>query len=339
MKKSETYFAGLDIGGSTIKSVLIDIKGKITGDLVELKSLVKQGYKTTFEQLEKALKLLVKNAGIRLDDINGIGLDVPAPSSNGVIRAQANLAENWVGVNICEIFSKYIGLPVYVTNDVNAAAIGEYIVRGDCKTGLLFISPGTGLGGGFVLPGGHLYEGTNGLALEVGHTSVPFTEEDGQLPVCTCGLRGCLETWVSLIALRRRLKTELTKETWADHPFNKENSTIEQKAFQLRNYAEKKDPLAVKIFKEQGFILGYAIADLVRLFDPGLVVIGGGLAETTFRDLYITWIDEGFKNRAWAMYKKNPADTESATISIEWARGGDSSAAIGMAFVSREKFS
>ena len=96
--------------------------------------------------------------------------------------------------------------------------------------------------------------------------------------------------------------------------------------------------LANKIFKEQGFILGYAIADLVRLFDPGLVVIGGGLAETSFREKYISWVEEGFKDRAWSMYLRNPINTEEVTTSIEWAHGKDSAAALGMAFVAMDLF-
>ena len=275
------YFAGLDVGGSTIKAILINEAGNTVGNIAEVKSLVKDGYQTTFKQLREALTQIVASAGVTLKQIKGIGLDVPAPNSDGVIWSMANLAKDWVGINICDEFSKYVDIPTHMTNDVNAAAIGEYKVRGNCDKGLLYIAPGTGLGGGFVLPDGHLYEGANGLALEVGHVSVPFTDEDGNLPTCSCGLKGCAESWVSLVALRRRLKIELKKEAWREHPLNTKKLTIEQKAFQLREYAEAKDALANKIFKEQGFILGYAIADLVRTLDPGLVVIGGGLAGLT----------------------------------------------------------
>jgi len=189
-----------------------------------------------------------------------------------------------------------------------------------------------------VLPGGRMYEGSNGLALEVGHVSVPFREENGELPPCTCGKKGCTEAWVSLIALRRRVKIELSKPEWQEHPLNRNGTSVEEKAFKLRDYAEKNDRLAVSIFKQQGFILGYALADFVRLFDPGLVVLGGGLAEMTFRDRYLEWVYEGFSDRAWPMYEKSPIEPEKTTTDIEWAMGGDAAAAIGMAFVSREMF-
>ena len=100
----------------------------------------------------------------------------------------------------------------------------------------------------------------------------------------------------------------------------------------------ERDALAVSIFKQQGFILGFAIADLVRVFDPGLVVIGGGLAETSFRDQYMQWIEEGFADRAWPVYRYSPLDSTKQTTRFEWALGGDAAAAIGMAYTARELF-
>ncbi len=337
-QKESIYFAGLDIGGSTIKAVLVDYSAEQAGEIIEVPSRVKEGYETCFGQLEKSLQLLADGVGVPLEAIKGVGLDVPAPTSDGVIWGQANLGESWVGVNIRDAFSRRTGLPTFMTNDCNAAAVGEYAVRRKQKGGLLYLAPGTGFGGGLVQSGGKLYEGTNGLALEPGHTSVPFREDNGELPPCSCGLKGCLEAWVSLVALRRRLKTELTKSKWATHPLNSEDSTIEKKAFRLRELAEQNDPLAVQIFKQQGFIFGYGLGDLLRLFDPGLVVIGGGLAETSFRDQYLKWVVEGMEEHGWPMYKRSPIDSQKTTTQIEWAQAGDSAGALGMAFTAHELF-
>lgn len=335
---AETYFAGLDIGGTSVKSILVDALGIQKGDMVEVPSRVKEGYKATFDQLEEALRLLANGADIDRNAIAGVGLDVPAPSSGGVIWVQANLGDDWVGTNIRDEFSERVGLPVYMTNDGNAAAAGEYAARRDYEGGLLLVAPGTGLGGGLVLPGGSIYEGANGLALEVGHMSVPFYEEDGTLPHCSCGLDGCAEAWVSLVALRRRLGIELAKDQWADHPLNQSDDDIVKKAYRLRDFAAQDDPMAVGLFQDQGYKLGYAIADMVRLFDPGLVVIGGGLAESSFRDRYMSWVHEGFDARAWPIYQKNPLDETAISTRFEWASGGDSAAALGMAFVAQELF-
>ena len=155
MSKTPTrHFAGLDIGGSTIKAMLVNGKGEQVGELVEVKSRVDEGYPKTFDQLQAALEALLTDGGVTLDQIEGIGLDVPAPCSNGVIWGKANLSPDWVGTNICEEFSKIIGKPVTMTNDGNAAAFGEFLMRPNLETGLLFIAPGTGLAGGLVLPGG-----------------------------------------------------------------------------------------------------------------------------------------------------------------------------------------
>jgi glucokinase len=338
MSQSPKFYAGLDIGGTTVKAVLVDAKAKQVGPLVEVRSMVKDGYQTTFGQLENALDQLATGAGIARDQIAGVGLDVPAPSSNGVIWGRANLGDDWVGTDIRKELSARLGIPVFMTNDGNAAALGEYAVREYHSKSLLLVAPGTGLGGGLVLAGGQIYEGVNGMALEVGHISVPFREDDGEQPACSCGLKGCAESWVSLMALRRRLGLELAKPQWAAHPLNQTEAPIAEKAFRLRDFAAEGDELAVSIFKQQGFILGYAIADMVRTLDPGLVVIGGGLAETSFRDQYMDWIMEGFADRAWSVYRYSPLDPTKETTRFEWALGGDAAAAIGMAYTARELF-
>ncbi len=340
MSQANKYFAGLDIGGSTVKAALVDANGASTGALVEVKSRVKEGYKTTFEQLQEALRQLAEKANIEVSAIRGAGMDVPAPNCEGVVWTRANLGDDWVGTNVRDELSELLGIPVYMTNDGNAAAIGEYAVRPDYSGGLLLVAPGTGLGGGLVLPGGKIYAGANGLALEVGHISVPHREENGELPECSCGLKGCAEAWVSLMALRRRVSIEVAKDEWKDHPLASDEISVIEKAFQLRDYAEKDDPLAVQIFQQQGQILGYALADLVRVFDPGKVVIGGGLADTSenFRNRYMGWIQEGFIERAWPVYRNSPIEPEKVTTSFEWAAGGDFSAALGMGFVAKDLF-
>jgi len=171
------FFAGLDIGGTTVKSMLVDSKGQQAGDMVEVRSHVKNGFRKTFDQLKESLTLLCKGIDINMEQIGAIGLDVPAPCSKGVIWGQANLSADWVGTNIQEEFGKIVGVPVWMTNDGNAAAYGEWLMREHRHDGLLFVAPGTGLGGGLILPGGYIYEGANGLAMEVSDITVPFREE------------------------------------------------------------------------------------------------------------------------------------------------------------------
>lgn len=335
--RKRCYYAGLDIGGTTIKSMLVDAAGERAGKIVEVRSLAGQGYRKTFGQLKRALQSLCRDAGIGVDAVAAIGLDVPAPCSNGVIWDKANMAPDWLGVNVRDLFAGAVGKPVYVTNDCNAAAIGEYLLRPDYHGGLLYAAPGTGLGGGLVLPGGAVFEGTNGLALELGDMTVPF-REGGKLPVDSSGREGALEAWVSLVALRRQLALQLQKKKHAGHPLNDSRIPIADRAFQLRKFAEQGDSLALGIFGTQAGVLGFALADAASLFDPGLIVIGGGLAETKphFRDWYIECIRDGFRSRAGDCYQFNPLQPDQPTTTIEWAIGGDAAAAFGAAMKARE---
>lgn len=324
------YFAGLDIGGSTVKCLLIDETGKAAGPIVEVRSHVKEGYRRTFAQLRDALDQLAAHAGVGTDAVAAVGLDVPAPCSNGVVWGRANLAEDWVGTDIRAEFSRETGKPVFMTNDCNAAAFGEWEYRPEHQGGLLYVAPGTGLGGGLVLPGGLLYEGTNGLALEVGDLSVPRFE-DGELPVDGRGRAGCMEAWVSLMALRRQLGKALNRPEHASHPLAVSTAPIEEKAFQLRDYAEQGDALALEIFALQANVLGHGLGDLASILDPGLIVIGGGLSETGFRDWFIGEVRKGFAERAMAPFRQCPLPPHAPTTVIEWAVGGDGAAAYGSA--------
>lgn len=324
------YFAGLDIGGSTIKCMLVDDEGKQVGEIVEVKSHVKDGYQATFKQMTAAMDQLVKAAGVSVNDIAAIGVDVPAPSSNGVVWGKANLGDDWVGTDIRGEFSKLVGKPVFMTNDCNAAAFGEWMYRPDHHGGLLYVAPGTGLGGGMVLPGGHLFEGTNGLAMEAGDLSVPRTE-DGEWPVDGRGRKACMEAWVSLVALRRQLAKALSKPEYADHPLNKLDAPIEEKAFKVRDFAEQGDKLALEIFALQANVLGQGLADLASILDPGLIAIGGGLSETGFKDWFIGEVRKGFHERAMKPYIQSPLPPHEPTTVIEWAIGGDAAAAFGSA--------
>ncbi len=324
------YAVGLDIGGTTIKAMLVDGGGEQVGDLVEVRSHVDRGFPKTFGQLKEALSQLLANAEVPADAVGTIGLDVPAPCSKGVIWGKANLSPDWVGVNICEAFAAEVGKRVYMTNDGNAAAFGEFLMRPKLETGLLFIAPGTGLGGGLVLPGGHLYVGANGLAMEIGAISVPF-REGGKLPPDANGREGTLEAWVSLVAIRRQLEKKLKTKRYAEHPLNKEETSIKEKAFQLRNFAEEGDNLALEIFRKQANVLGYVLGDQCSELDPGLIVIGGGLAETKFRDWYLQEVRRGFQRRASPFYQQSPIPPHEPTTRFEWAIGGDAAAAYGVA--------
>lgn len=334
---SDSYYAGLDIGGTTIKAMLLDQGGKRVGEIIELRSHGHEGYERTLGQLELALDQVAASAKQTRDAVKAVGVDVPAPCSDGRLMERANLHADWAGVHFRDIFAQRVSKPVYMTNDGNAAAYGEYVMRPGIKSGLLLVAPGTGLGGGLVLPGGILYEGANGVALEIGSVSVPF-REDGELPKDNSGREGNIEAWVSLIAVRRQLAKKLTDKANASHPLNQENTPIEEKAFRLRDFCEKGDPLAREIFQHQAYVLGWFLGDQASMLDPGLIVVGGGIAETKFRDWYMGEIIKGFEARAEGFYVRSPFPPNERTTTFEWAIGGDAAAAFGVAHKALQLF-
>ena len=325
------FFAGLDVGGSTIKGLLLDGNRQQVGPPVEVSSNGTKGYLATFEQLKVALAGLCSQSNLELADVKAVGLDVPVPCSNGVVWGKSNLTDDWVGTNIEAEFSKAIQKPVVMVNDANAGALGEWVLRPDHDGALLFVAPGTGLGGGFVLPGGHLYQGANGLALEVGAMCVPDRDSEGNLPSCAGKGDGSCEAWVSLVALRRELAVALSKPENASHQLNQSDESIEAKAFRLRDLASEGDQLSLDLFQQQAAILGHMLADQASELDPGLIVIGGGLAEASFRDWWMDEVKKGFESRVPPFYVKSPIPPHQPTTVFEWAIGGDNSAAVGVA--------
>ena len=240
-------------------------------------------------------------------------MDVPAPSCDGVIWGQANLNKDWVGVNVRDAFAKSIGKKkVFMTNDGSAAAYGEFALRRRKIKGMLFCAPGTGLAGGLILENGDIYEGCNGLALEIGHVSSPF-REDGKLPKCGCGKEGCVEANVSLVALRRQLAAKLKLAKHKNHPLNKENASASRaKAFKLRDLADAGDRLALELFDHQGFVLGYALGDQAHELNPEVIVVGGGLSEAGFRETFMDSIKRGYAETRTALLPEEPAETARA---------------------------
>lgn len=324
-------YAGLDVGGSTIKGMLLDGCSQQVGAGIELRSYGTEGYRATFGQLRVALEGLCAQAGVDSENVKAVGLDVPVPCSNGVVWGKSNLTEDWVGTNIEAEFSKEIGKPVVMINDANAGALGEWVLRPNHNGALLFVAAGTGLGGGFVLPGGDLYTGANGLALEIGAMCVPHRDATGNLPSCVGKGDGAAEAWVSLVALRRELQTALDKPENASHSLNQSDDSIVDKAFRLRDLAGEGDALALGLFQHQAAVLGHLLADQASGLDPGLIVIGGGLAEASFRDWWMEEVKKGFEARVPPFYVSSPIPPHEPTTVFEWAIGGDNSAAIGVA--------
>ena len=260
---------GIDIGGTNTAFGLVDESGRIVarGNISTRNNSDFQDY---VNQVSDGIRqLLGQTNGAELSGI-GIG----AANGNyfsGCIENAANLP--WKGVvKIVETFKNQFGVPVFLTNDANAAAIGE-MVYGGAKgmTDFIEITLGTGLGSGIVTGGKMLY-GHDGFAGECGHVIV---ERDGR--DCGCGRKGCLETYVSATGVVRTATELLAKRNIDSELRSLPNRELT--ALKVSQAAARGDAIAREVFEFTGEMLGRALADFVAITSPQAIFLFGGLAK------------------------------------------------------------
>jgi len=257
---------GIDIGGTFTKFGFTDIEGEIFAE-GKIPSDKHSDIKLFIKELKSAILEEKK------DDFNIKGIGIGAPNGNyynGTIEFAPNLL--WKGViNLTQLFSAEFNLPTAVTNDANAAAMGEMIYGGARELNdFIMITLGTGLGSGLVSNGKMIY-GHDGFAGEMGHVTV---DPDGRK--CNCGKRGCLETYVSVTGIERTVFELLGRETEPSEL--RKYSFNELDAIMISNAAANGDKLAKKAFEKTGQILGLKLADAVAHTSPEAIFLFGGLA-------------------------------------------------------------
>lgn len=266
------YVIGLDMGGTNSVFGIVDQRGTIKAQtVIKTKAYpdVNDYVKAAVEALQPALDLV---GGIQ--NIKGMGIG--APNGNyytGNIEHAANLL--WQGiVPIAQLFEEALGVPCRVTNDANAAAMGEMtygVARG--MKNFIMITLGTGVGSGIVVDGKVVY-GSDGFAGELGHFVVDHTPSGRP---CGCGRSGCLETYCSATGVARTAREVLEKSA-ADSPLRKldpESIT----SFDVFQAAEQGDPVALEIFEFTGSLLGRTCADFTTFNTPEAFVFFGGLTK------------------------------------------------------------
>ena len=275
------YALGIDIGGTNTVVGLVDKAGNVLGtDSVKTQSLpVLEEYVKTVSKLAK--DLIAKN-NVSIDDI--VGLGIGAPNANyytGNIEMAPNLPWKQDKVPLAKMFREELNIPVTITNDANAAALGEkmYGVAKDMDN-FIMITLGTGVGSGIVINGQLVY-GHDGFAGELGHVII---ERNGRL--CGCGRRGCLETYCSATGIVRTAKERNT-------PFLTSKD--------IYDAAVKGDETAIDIFKETGTRLGRALADMVVFSSPEAFVLFGGLAKAG--DFIVKYTKEAMEETIMPIFK------------------------------------
>lgn len=239
------------------KRTAIDPKSQQDEIITHIISLIKDG-------LDAADKSSLKLLGI------GVGVPGLVDYRSGYLRIAPNL--HWEDVPIQDLLYKHFRIPVYVENEANAAALGEFFFGAARNTkNFIYLSAGVGLGGGIVLDG-KLFRGSYGYASEVGHVTF---DAGGEL--CGCGKRGCWETFVGPRAVERRVRRIL--QAGADSIMRElAGGSLDQISFDIvLTAALSEDPVALNALQEVGQYLGIGMANLINIFNPEMIVLGGAL--------------------------------------------------------------
>ncbi len=265
-----TYVVGIDVGGQTTKLGVVDARGTVLAQTV-IRTDNHSTVEPYIEEVAEAVNKIIADAKAE-GEIRGVG--VGAPNGNyytGNIESAPNLPWAHSTVEFAKLLSEALnGLPVALTNDANAAAVGEMTygaARG--MKNFIMITLGTGVGSGIVINGEVVY-GHDGFAGELGHTAA--VRNNGR--VCNCGKTGCLETYCSATGVARTAREWLEL---SDEPsVLRSLDTIASK--DVYDAAKDGDKLALKIFEFTGKILGRSFADFIAFSSPEAIVLFGGLA-------------------------------------------------------------
>ena len=290
---SKRFIVGIDIGGTKIAAVLARTNGEIVQRVSEPTDADRRDPNAVLMRLAEMAREVTTAGQAEHDEILGVGVSCGGPLDNktGVIHSPPNLPE-WKAVPVKAFMEKALELPVRVENDANATALAEWRYgAGEGTKNLVFLTVGTGIGGGLILDG-RLYRGTNNLAGEVGHQTILMNG-----PLCGCGKRGCLEALASGPAIARLARESMMygrhKRVLALAGGLVKNIT----AAHVVESAKQGDSFAIQILEEAGTYLGVGIANLIQILNPEAIVLGTIAVHAG--DLILNPIRAAVKEYAW----------------------------------------
>ena len=261
---------GIDLGGTNIAAGIVREDGKI----VVQSSVPTLSQRPTDEIVKDMVflsKQLIKDAELELNDIEAVGIGCPGTinfETGEVIYSNNIKMEHYM---LAKEFQKYLNLPVKIDNDANCAAMGEYIVSGNNVPIFMFITLGTGVGSGLIL-NGKVFRGFNGAASEAGH----ITLVSGGEP-CTCGKRGCWETYASVTALIRQTKVAMEKNPESlMHEIAKAEGKISGRT--SFDAAKQGDKAAQAVVKQYAQYVADGIVSVENVLQPDIISVGGGIS-------------------------------------------------------------
>jgi glucokinase-like ROK family protein len=267
--------AGVDIGATSFDIVLADLSGRIFHRFSQPAN-IKDGPVAILDQVCASLDKLVNEIGWQADRLFGVGIGVPGPVDawQGTVVSPP-IMPGWDGFPIVQaIHNRYPTVRAVVDNDVNIMALGEnYRGAGSDFPNFIFVKIGTGIGAGIVC-NGEIYRGTNGCAGDIGHISV---QVDG--PLCPCGNSGCLEAMAAGPAIAERgVKAVLEGKSPILKKYYELNGG-RLRAEEVGYSAAEGDPVSLDIIRSSGQLIGDVLAGLVNFYNPGMILIGGGVSK------------------------------------------------------------
>ncbi len=266
------YVLGIDLGGTNIKAGVVDENYRIVGR-AKAKTGIPRPAQEIMDAMAACARQAAADAGVPWEEVRQVGIGVPgtANEETGVVEYANNLP--FQNIPMGEYLSKKLHKQVDITNDANAAALGE-VLAGAAKgaSNAVAVTLGTGVGGGIIL-GGRLYSGLHYGGAELGHMGIMLGGRQ-----CTCGRRGCLEAYASATGLVRS-----TKEMMDAHPESRMWKLVEENggkvsgrtAFLAAGQKDAAGQAVVDAYIEQ---LGYGIASIINILAPEILVIGGGVS-------------------------------------------------------------
>ena len=262
------YYAGIDIGGTFVKCGIVSSDGEILiKDKIPTEK--EKPYQYISNNIAKLVKALETKSGVKIQGV-GIGCPGSVDSEKGVVIYTNNIA--WKNVPLKAELEKILGIPVRITNDANAAALGEYSLIKNKYKSMIFITLGTGVGSGIVLDG-KLFEGYKSAGAEIGHQVIKVGGEK-----CTCGRKGCFEAYCSTTALIRQAQRAMQKDKnsllWQECG----NNIEEMNGISFFAAYDKQDKTAKSVFNKYIKYLAEGLANVANAFRPEIILIGGGIS-------------------------------------------------------------
>ena len=247
--------AGVDFGHSHVAVAIADMSGQV---LAEERQPLPPGHTHTegLVRAPKMLEELLGRLGADRSEVRNIGMGLPAPLSHGVVMSSAILP-GWVGVDAHEEAAKAFGADVLIENDANLGALAEHRHgHGRGHANVVFVKVSSGVGAGLILDH-KLFRGTNGISGEIGHLTL---DEHG--PLCRCGSRGCLEAYAASGTALDMMRDQMPAATIDD----------------IIEAARSGSVPALRVFEDAGLHLGWGLAMVTNLLDPGVILVGGDMS-------------------------------------------------------------